>query len=196
LDNCKYFAGHQVRNVASLAGNICTASPISDLNPVFVALGAEFVLESLKGKRTVNARSFFQGYRKTSIQPDEILTEIVIPFTNELEYASAFKQAKRRDDDIAIVNSGFFLSLENAGGKMVVKDCCLAFGGMGPMTMQANSTAEFLRGQVWSPSTVDKCFPLILQDLPLSATAPGGQIEFRKSLGNFILPSIKFLLQV
>jgi xanthine dehydrogenase/oxidase len=60
----KYFAGVQIRNVATLAGNIVTGSPISDLNPVWVATGATFTLQSKKGgSREVPADRFFLGYR-------------------------------------------------------------------------------------------------------------------------------------
>lgn len=59
----RLFAGVQIRNVATVAGNIVTASPISDLNPVWVAANADFQLQSLSGTRTVAAKDFFLGYR-------------------------------------------------------------------------------------------------------------------------------------
>lgn len=58
-----WFAGVQIRNVATLAGNIVTCSPISDLNPIWVAMGATFVLQSVSGPREVEAKHFFKGYR-------------------------------------------------------------------------------------------------------------------------------------
>lgn len=63
-EQLRWFAGPQIRNAASIGGNVCTASPISDLNPLWVAAGAVFVLQSLdKGAREVAARDFFLGYR-------------------------------------------------------------------------------------------------------------------------------------
>ncbi|KAJ3049730.1 xylitol dehydrogenase, partial [Quaeritorhiza haematococci] len=77
LDNLKWFAGTQVRNVAALGGNVATASPISDLNPVFVAVGATLKLRSLKnGDRLVPFSEFFLGYRKTALQPGECIVSI------------------------------------------------------------------------------------------------------------------------
>jgi xanthine dehydrogenase/oxidase len=62
LDQLKWFSGPAIRHVASMGGNIATASPISDLNPVFIALGADFVLQSqARGRRSVNAQKFFLG---------------------------------------------------------------------------------------------------------------------------------------
>lgn len=63
-EQLRWFAGPQIRNAASIGGNVCTASPISDLNPLWVAGGAMFVVQSLaNGVRTVAARDFFLGYR-------------------------------------------------------------------------------------------------------------------------------------
>jgi xanthine dehydrogenase/oxidase len=69
----RFFAGQQVRNVASVGGNVATASPISDLNPVWVAANAEFEVESrVGGVRVVHARDFFQGYRKVDLRNGEV----------------------------------------------------------------------------------------------------------------------------
>jgi xanthine dehydrogenase/oxidase len=195
LDNIKYFAGRQIRNVSAISGNICTASPISDLNPVLVALGAILTLESVSnGIRKLPISEFFLGYRKTALKQGEILTSVFIPFTTANQYASAFKQAKRRDDDIAIVNAGFLIEFDNVGSNMVVENSCFAFGGMGAFTMAAKKTCEYMKGKVWSEQIVQGCYPLLLEDLPLSATSPGGQIEFRKSLAQSFL--LKFSLRV
>ncbi|KAG5459618.1 MAG: hypothetical protein BJ554DRAFT_8436, partial [Olpidium bornovanus] len=71
----RYFAGNQIRNVATLAGNIATASPISDMNPVLVACRSRLeVVSAVSGeKRFIPAEEFFLGYRKTALRNDEIL---------------------------------------------------------------------------------------------------------------------------
>jgi xanthine dehydrogenase/oxidase len=108
-DMLDLFAGKQIRNVAGIGGNIMTGSPISDLNPIFLASGCTLEVHSKeRGVRTVNMEhGFFTGYRKNVIQPDEILVSILVPNTQENDYFAAYKQAKRRDDDIAIVNAAF-----------------------------------------------------------------------------------------
>ncbi|KMS93918.1 hypothetical protein BVRB_026610, partial [Beta vulgaris subsp. vulgaris] len=66
VEQIKWFAGTQIRNVASVGGNICTASPISDLNPLWMAAGAKFQIIDSKGNiRTVLAEDFFLGYRNS-----------------------------------------------------------------------------------------------------------------------------------
>ena len=110
----RWFASNQIRNVASLAGNICTASPISDMNPVLIALGASVCLASAAGgNRVVPLRKFFLGYRKVDIKPEEVLVEIIIPRTSASEYVCAYKQARRRDDDISIVNACFRVQFDD-----------------------------------------------------------------------------------
>ncbi len=124
----------QIRNVACLAGNIVTASPISDLNPVLQAAHAVLTLvrltpsssatpapvaaaaaaaasESDPVVREVNMRNFFLAYRKVDMAPEEVLTSVFVPFTRSLEYVRAFKQARRRDDDISIVTASMCLRL-------------------------------------------------------------------------------------
>lgn len=143
LVNLKWFAGHQIRNVASLAGNICTASPISDLNPVLVAAKAKICVTSTEGERDIALDSFFLGYRKTALNPAEVVLKVVIPFTTENEFVRAYKQAKRKDDDIAIANAGIRAVLDE-DGKIV--DCSMAFGGMGPTTVQGAQAASQMVG--------------------------------------------------
>ena len=77
----RWFASNQIRNVAALAGNICTASPISDLNPVLMALGASLKLASLDGSnkastRIVKMREFFLGYRKVDMKENDFAGDI------------------------------------------------------------------------------------------------------------------------
>ena len=73
------FAAHQIRNVATLGGNLGTASPVGDTLPVLMALDAEIVLRSTKGTRRVRADAFVTGYRKTVRKKNELITRVVLP---------------------------------------------------------------------------------------------------------------------
>ncbi|OAD58082.1 Xanthine dehydrogenase [Eufriesea mexicana] len=101
-----WFAGKQIRNVAAVGGNIMTGSPISDLNPIFMAAQIKLNVSSLKnGNRLIPMdHTFFKGYRQNVVLPEEVLLSIQIPFSEKDQYFVAYKQARRRDDDIAIVN--------------------------------------------------------------------------------------------
>lgn len=92
-------------------------------------------MESRHGIRLIKMNEFFLGYRKTALEPGEILSFVSIPFTSELQFTSAFKQAKRRDDDIAIANAGFSITLAKVEDRYVIKDSCFAYGGLGATTL-------------------------------------------------------------
>ncbi|CAG0907168.1 unnamed protein product, partial [Darwinula stevensoni] len=127
----RWFAGRQIRNVSSVAGNIVTSSPISDLNPLFQAVQSRIFLQSSEGGREVQIdENFFTGYRRNIIRPEEILVWIEIPTTSPDEVFKGYKQARRREDDIAIVNAGMFVQFHPGSRK--VKDIRLSFGGMAP----------------------------------------------------------------
>jgi xanthine dehydrogenase/oxidase len=119
----------QIRNTATIAGNIATASPIADINPALVGVGAKVIVQSLsKGPQEISMREFFLGYRTTALPADAVITRIVMPLQppDGREIVKAYKQAKRKDDDIAIVTAGLRVRL---GEGNRVEDICLAYGG-------------------------------------------------------------------
>ncbi|KAF2133020.1 xanthine dehydrogenase/oxidase [Dothidotthia symphoricarpi CBS 119687] len=179
----RYFAGRQIRNVASLAGNIATASPISDANPVLLAAGATLEAVNKKdGKIDLPMSSFFVAYRTTNLPADATLCRIRIPLPphNSREVLKAYKQAKRKDDDIAIVTAAFRVRLDSDG---VVEDVCLAYGGMAPTTKDSPKTQKALIGRRWFHSeTLDAALTALLEDYDLPYTVPGGMPTYRKTL--------------
>ncbi|XP_076656021.1 xanthine dehydrogenase rosy [Halictus rubicundus] len=177
-----WFAGKQIRNVAAVGGNIMTGSPISDLNPVFMAAGVQLNLSSLKnGNRVVPMdHTFFKGYRQNIVLPDEILLAIQIPFTKENQYFVAYKQARRRDDDIAIVNMA--LNVFFQPGTSVVQKVNLAFGGMAPTTVLARKTCKIMIGRKWNQTLLDSVYSSLLDEFPLPDNVPGGMVKYRRSL--------------
>lgn len=181
VDMLHWFAGRQIRNVASIGGNIMTGSPISDLNPIFIAANVELELRNKTGVRIVNFNDkFFTGYRRNIVKPDEILVSVLIPYTKENQYFYAYKQARRRDDDIAIVNSAINVILNEKINS--IEYINLAFGGMAPTTVSAPKTSQALVGLPWNKETLEKAFDNLMEDLPLAPDAPGGMINYRRSL--------------
>ena len=82
-----------------------------------------------RGKRTLKkGKGFYTGYRKNIVEPDEVLISISIQKTDKDQYFEALKQAKRRDDDIAIVNGAFNVTFE--AGTDIIQEIYFAFGGM------------------------------------------------------------------
>ncbi|CAN6803431.1 unnamed protein product [Brassica oleracea] len=183
IEQLKWFAGTQIRNVSSIGGNICTASPISDLNPLWMASRAEFKIINCDGDvRSVPAKDFFNGYREVDMESNEILLSVFIPWTRPWEYVKEFKQAHRREDDVAIVNGGMRVFLEERGEELFVSNASVAFGGVAPVTFCARKTEEFLIGKSWSKSLLQEVLEVIQSDVLIDEDAPGGMVEFRKSL--------------
>lgn len=183
IEQIKWFAGTQIKNVACVGGNICTASPISDLNPLWMAAGAKFQIIDCKGNiRTIMAENFFLGYRKVDLASGEILLSIFLPWTRPLEYVKEFKQAHRRDDDIAIVNAGMRVFLEEKGEDLVVSDALIVYGGVAPLSLSAVKTKEFIIGKNWDQELLQGALKFLEIDIFIKDDAPGGMVEFRKSL--------------
>ncbi|KAH9614387.1 hypothetical protein KSS87_007646 [Heliosperma pusillum] len=183
MEQIKWFAGTQIKNVASVGGNICTASPISDLNPLWMATRAKFQIIDSKGNiRTVLAENFFLGYRKIDLAIDEILLSIHLPWTRPYEYVKEFKQAHRRDDDIALVNAGMRVHLEKRDEEWLVADASFAYGGVAAVSFSASKTRDFVIGKSWNRKLLDDALKILEEDVVLKEDAPGGMVEFRRSL--------------
>ncbi|GAD94479.1 xanthine dehydrogenase [Paecilomyces variotii No. 5] len=177
----RYFAGRQIRNVASPAGNLATASPISNLNPVFVATNTTLVAMSLEKETEIPMTQFFQGYRTTALPPDAIIANLRIPVASEKgEFLRAYKQSKRKDDDIAIVNAALRVSLSDSNE---VKSCSFVYGGMAPMTISAKTAETYLTGKKFTnPSTLEGVMNALEEDFDLRFGVPGGMATYRKTL--------------
>jgi xanthine dehydrogenase/oxidase len=178
----RYFAGRQIRNVGTPAGNLATASPISDLNPVFMATRSTVIAETLEdGEIALPMREFFTGYRKTSLPAASVITKIRIPAAKpKQEFMQAFKQAKRKDDDIAIVNAALRVVLNDDGE---VEVCDLIYGGMAPFTIAAKATESFLTGKTFAAKeTLEGAMSELEKDFNLPFGVPGGMATYRKTL--------------
>ena len=177
----RYFAGRQIRNVGTPAGNLATASPISDLNPVFVASNTVLVAKSLHEEIEIPMSRFFKGYRTTALAPDAIIASLRIPVAREKgEYLRAYKQAKRKDDDIAIVNAALRVSLNE---EYAVESVDLVYGGMAATTIAAREAVAYLKGKTWTdPATLEGVMDALENDFDLRFGVPGGMATYRKSL--------------
>lgn len=190
LANLAHFASTQIRNVATLGGNIATASPISDLNPVWMAADAyvhwlDPAAPPGSHEGGCPMRDFFLSYRRTRLPPGGIITHLSVRLTTppgSVQYIRAYKQAKRKDDDIAIVTSCLSATLDQRTHE--VQDVYLAYGGMAPTTAPARKAAEALKKQTWGAVDVFHATLAILseEDFPLPYTVPGGMPIYRKAL--------------
>jgi xanthine dehydrogenase small subunit len=160
----RFFGARQIKNRGTLGGNICTASPIGDMAPVMISLGAVAVLLSRQGERRVPLESFFTGYRQTALNHGEILAAIEVPHLpgDEVDVRTiAYKVSKRQELDISTVSSGFYVHLDKQGRVFRVR---LAYGGMAATPMRALNTEMALIGQPWDEDTIESVLSMLEED--------------------------------
>ncbi len=158
-------AGWQVRNMGTVGGNIANGSPIGDLPPPLIALGARVVLQRGKARRDLPLEAFFLDYGKQDRAPDEVLTEVIVPLPEAGTHLAAYKLSKRRDEDISALAAAFALRVE-AG---VIAEARLAFGGMAGIPARARYAEAALIGQPWSEASLIRASAELPRDFtPLS----------------------------
>jgi carbon-monoxide dehydrogenase medium subunit len=142
-------AGVQVRNLATVGGNLCNASPAADTAPPLIALNARAVIVGKNGERVVPLEEFFVGVGKSVLAPDEILREILVPRLFPPTHASYLKLEHRAAMDIAIVGVAVFVKPAVASGKQAVmgEDVRIVLGAVAPTPMRAKQAEEILRGK-------------------------------------------------
>ncbi|MBL1271257.1 MAG: xanthine dehydrogenase small subunit [Marinobacter maritimus] len=155
----------QIRNRGTLGGNIANASPIGDMPPPLIALGATLVLDGPEGERKLPLEEFFQGYKQTSLQPGEFVHSVRVPVPEVNEALYIYKVSKRLDDDISAVLGAFHLTVDNG----VVRACRLAFGGMAAIPARAPHAEAALTGQPWNEESLQAALTALADDFsPLS----------------------------
>lgn len=198
---CRWFASHQIRNAATLAGNICNASPIADLGPILLAAGSNLTFRSLTRDRDISILQFFTGYRKTAMDPTEVLVGVEVPATRVGEVVEVYKQARRREDDISIVSAAFRALVDRSGsstGELVIKEMFTGFGGMAAVTINSASLEKAFVGlplTLSADEVMRRAQEAILADFPMTPTTPGGMPAYRQTLAASFATKFYALLQ-
>ena len=158
-------ASLQIRNRATLGGNIVNASPIGDMTILLLALGSVLVLRSGSKTRSVPMDRFYLGYKQLEKSPDEVLTRIRIPRPAPETRIGWEKVSKRKCLDIASVNSALRIRLDGD----TIEDAVLAVGGVAPVPLLMSATGNFLRGRPVGSETVLGAAALAQEELsPIS----------------------------
>lgn len=137
-------ASWQIRNRATIGGNLVNASPIGDLTAILLALDAQLVwVGGEEGGREQPLRALYRGYKQLAKAPDEVLREVRLA-TPAGRVCHFEKVAKRRCLDIATVNSALAVDL---GADGVIREAGLALGGVAPVPLYAAASSRLLRGR-------------------------------------------------
>ncbi|MDO9512033.1 MAG: FAD binding domain-containing protein [Bacteroidales bacterium] len=183
------FASLQIRNMASLAGNLASASPVGDSIPVLMALNAKVRLASAHQNREMYVRDFITGYRQTQLKSNELIDNIIIPKPSVNQYFRYFKTSRRHDVDISSVSLAAMIDLD--GG--IIKDIRIFFGGMAATTLMAVKTSESLQGKPFSKDNFTIAESMIGKDFsPISdaRSSEKGRILMARGLMSKLYESI------
>ncbi len=139
----------QVRNSGTIGGNIANGSPIGDMPPALIAMGAKLRLKSAQGTREIDLEDFFIRYGEQDLQPGEFVERILVP--RQVETFRCYKISKRFDQDITAVLGAFNIKIE-AGHVVSAR---VAYGGMAGTPMRAAACEASLTGSQWNMATVE-----------------------------------------
>lgn len=167
----------QVRNLATLGGNLCNAAPSADMAPPLMALEAEAVIAGPGGERRVPLADFFAGVRKTVLAPDELLVELIVPAPAAHTGGHYLRHTPRRELDIAVVGVASQLTL--ADGHCAKARIALA--SVAPTPVRAVAAERSLEGRAVTPESIERAAVLAVEAArPISDQR--GSAEFRRHL--------------
>jgi CO/xanthine dehydrogenase FAD-binding subunit len=174
--------GHfQIRNRGTIGGSLVHADPAAELPAVSLALGANFVVKSAHGERTIPAEEFFLGTMTTAIEPTELLIEVRFPRWRS-GAGWAVEEVARRRGDFAIVGVVILLQLDST--RLCEETRIVLFGG-GDRPVRMVQGEEMLRGNRPEPDIFAEVAKLVAEELdPVSDVHASGQ--YRKEVGAYL----------
>jgi xanthine dehydrogenase small subunit len=166
------FGSPQIRNQATIGGNVANASPVGDTPPVLLALNATLELRKGASTRTLPIKDFFQTYKKTALDSGEFIVSIFIPVDDRKSTVRAYKVTKRFEDDISSVC--MVVHWREVNGRFA--DVRIALGGMAEIPRRGQACESVMEGSSFDLQTIDKAVSALsedfspLDDLRASAT--------------------------
>ena len=152
VESAEVIGGHQIRNVATVGGNIVNASPAADVVPVLLALDATVTCLGPDGERTMRLDGFASAPGVTALQPDELLTRATFPRLASHSASAFLKAGRRRAMEISVVCVAARLTLDASFERCV--DIRIALGAVAPTTVRARAAERSLEGRLLTDETM------------------------------------------
>lgn len=177
LDTANVIADPQVRNLATVAGNLAHGDPANDHPATMLALGAQIVATGTRGERVIPIEEFFVTLFTTALQQDEILTEIRIPIPPAHSSGAYFK-LERKVGDFATAAVAAQVTLDASG---VVQRAGIGLTNVGPIPIKAKTAEDSLRGRKLDAAAIAKAAQLAA-DASQPSSDLRGPAEYKKGL--------------
>jgi carbon-monoxide dehydrogenase medium subunit len=187
LDAVENIGSVQIRNVATIGGNVCNAVPSADGVIPLLILGAHLTLVGPKGKRTLPLKSFFLGPGQTLIEPGEILTEFFIPPLLPASGSAYFKHTRREAMELPLLGVGMYLALAEDG-----RTCVKARIGLGvaaPTPIRALLAEEYLQGQEINETTLAETGKIAAKETKVRDSIRG-RAWYRREMVEVLVPRV------
>jgi len=177
IDTAHVIADPQVRNLATVAGNLAHGDPANDHPATMLALGAQVVATGAGGERVIPIEDFFLSLFSTALQPDEILTEIRVPVPTARSGGAYFK-LERKVGDFATAAVAVQVTLDGNG---VVQKVGIGLTNVGPTPIKAKKAEDFLRSKKLSEASNRQAAQLAADEAQPSSDLRG-PAEYKKGL--------------
>jgi len=169
----------QIRNVATLGGNLCNAAPSADMAPSLIGLEATAKLKGIHGERVVALEKFFIGPGQTILQEDEVLIEIEIPNPLPHTRGTYLKLPARTAIDLAVVGVAVVVTLDPRGIQIV--DAKIVMGAVAPTPVRATRAEDVIRGKSVEEKLVEEAAQVASEEAaPISDVR--GSAVYRKEM--------------
>ncbi|MGA9533123.1 MAG: FAD binding domain-containing protein [Anaerolineales bacterium] len=156
---CWEVGAPQIRNRATVAGNLITASPANDSITPLMAMGAAVTLRGADGERVVPLSEFYTGVRQTVMQPGELLVDISFPLPSEGARSGFYKLGLRRAQAISIINVAIVLEMDGYR----IESATITLGSVAPVIVHADAAESYLAGKTLSEDTIAQAGKLAQQ---------------------------------
>jgi carbon-monoxide dehydrogenase medium subunit len=168
---------YEIRNRATLAGNICNASPAADSAPVLLVLEATVNVASRKRKRTVSIREFFTGVKKTILADNEMVTSINVPTAPKGSVGGYLKARRTVGEDLAVVGAGGLVTATGKAGRSVR----LAYASVAPTPVRAFEAERVFESAKPLDELLEQAMPIVRKTVSPISDVRGGK-EYRVNL--------------
>ncbi|MCP4246272.1 MAG: xanthine dehydrogenase family protein subunit M [bacterium] len=178
IDAAAEMAAPQVRNAATVGGNIASAVPCADLPPILMVLGASVALWSPDGQRRVALDAFFRGPRQTVRREDEVLTAVEVPFAPPSFGAAYARLSLREGNAIAVAGVAAGLHFDDGG---IIREARLALGAVAPVPTLVEAAGQALAGKPLDEATITEAADLAVQAAQ-PITDVRGSADYRRDM--------------